>query len=75
MSSPQSAPDLTSRTCPCGHSVGHHMVSAEAEYSGLGWLLVAIGVSARPVRVKYRCRRCEEVFGVSTDAELLSQHY
>jgi hypothetical protein len=51
------------------------MVNAEAEYSGIGWLMVAIGISWRPERVKYRCRRCDVVFDSTRDAKVLADHY
>lgn len=63
------------RTCRCGHGRGHYMVNAEAEYSGVGWLMVAIGISWRPERVKYRCRRCDVVFDSTTDPQVLADHY
>lgn len=51
------------------------MVNAEAEYGALGWLMVAVGISAKPRRVRYRCRRCDAVFDSTTDPKVLSAHY
>ena len=71
----ETAQGNAARTCRCGHGRGHYMVNAEAEYSGVGWLMVAIGISWRPERVKYRCRRCDVVFDSTTDAKVLADHY
>ncbi|WP_437600661.1 hypothetical protein WMF28_03720 [Sorangium sp. So ce590] len=61
--------------CPCGHGRDHHMVSAEAEYRFLGYIQLAFGISARPTKVKYRCRRCDTVFSTTTDPAVLDKHY
>jgi hypothetical protein len=50
------------------------MVTAEPEYGAGGWALVLFGVSARPVRVRYRCRRCATVIGSTTDPAVLASH-
>jgi hypothetical protein len=63
------------RTCRCGHTRGHHMVNAEAQYTPIGWLMVALGISAKPLRVRYRCRRCDQVFDQTTDPKVLREHY
>ena len=54
--------DTPTPSCRCGHGVGHFMVNAEADYTVLGWIAVTVGISARPVCVKYRCRACDQVF-------------
>jgi len=70
---PQSQPKKL-RTCPCGHDRNHYMVHAEPEYTVGSWCLLLIGVSARPFRLKYRCRQCEKVFDSTTDREALLYH-
>lgn len=49
-------------TCPCGHGIGHHMVSDEEVHGVLGWVAVLTGISWPPRRIDYRCRRCGKVF-------------
>jgi len=63
------------RTCACGHGREHHMVSPEGVYTVSGYLRLFVGISARPTKVKYRCRRCNEVFSVTSDPAILDQHY
>jgi hypothetical protein len=48
------------------------MVSAEPHYSFLGWLGLCFGISSRPARVRYRCRRCDEVIDETTDPAILA---
>jgi hypothetical protein len=43
------------------------MVSAEPKYGFWKLFVVSMGISQRPERVEYRCRRCDEVFDVSDD--------
>lgn len=59
-------------TCRCGHGRDHHMVTAEADYTFWGWLSLFFGVSAKPTRIRYHCRRCDEVFAETTDPTVLS---
>lgn len=61
--------------CRCGHPIGHHMVSDEPDYSFIGWVAVMVGISARPKVVRYRCRRCNQVFHVTRDPDVLAKHY
>ena len=62
--------------CRCGHDRKHHMVSAVATYTTWGqfWLSL-MGVSAKPIRIDYRCRICKETFDFTTDPRILNSHY
>lgn len=59
------------KVCRCGHDRHHHMVSAEGEYTFSGYLRLFFGISARPLRVVYRCRRCDQTFDRTTDPKVL----
>ncbi len=64
----------TGPTCPCGYGRGHRMVKVDTEYSTKGWFLLLIGVTATPVRLSYRCRRCNTTFDSTTDPALCEEH-
>lgn len=66
-------PDQRPR-CKCGHDRTHYMVTPDGKYSGMGWFWVLFGVTTRPVRIEYRCRRCGEVFDETTDPQELADH-
>jgi hypothetical protein len=51
------------------------MVSAEGEYTFSGYLRLFFGISARPLKVKYKCRRCNKIFETTTDPAILDEHY
>jgi hypothetical protein len=51
------------------------MVSAEGEYTFSGYLRLVFGISARPTRVNYHCRRCDKVFDSTTNSKILDEHY
>ncbi len=70
----QDAPSKV-RTCSCGHGRDHHLVSAEGVYTASGYLRLFFGISARPIKVEYRCRRCDRVFSATTDPATLDKHY
>lgn len=56
------------KRCSDGFDRYHHMVTPTAEYSGIGWFLVTFGITTRPKKIKYVCRKCNETFDESTDA-------
>lgn len=60
--------------CSCGYRRTHYFVGGEAEYTVMGWALLIIGVTPQPTRVIFRCRRCDFVFGETTDSRVLAAH-
>ncbi len=48
--------------CPCGHGIGHYMVSNDEVHGVIGWIAVLTGISWPPRRIDYLCRRCGKVF-------------
>jgi hypothetical protein len=71
MSQPEDPPV---RVCRCGFTRGHLMVSAEPDYAFSAWVLLAVGISASPRRIRYRCRRCEVVIEETMDPAVLKAH-
>lgn len=63
------------KSCRCGHDQKHHLVSAEGEYSFFGYLCLFLGISARPERVNYRCRTCNQTFDSTTNPAVLDSHH
>ena len=61
------------KTCRCGYSVDHIMVSAEPEYSPWGkfWVLF-MGVSTPPIKLKFVCRNCKGHLMSTKDPEILA---
>jgi hypothetical protein len=62
------------RTCPCGHDREHNMVSPEPEYGILGYVRLMIGGTPTPRYVRFRCRKCNQVFDGSADPAELVKH-
>ena len=63
---------MRERKCPCGHTRGHPEVAQDAEYTLWGWIqLSMLGITPRPDRIVFRCRRCQKSLGVSRDPALL----
>ncbi|HSN99137.1 MAG TPA: hypothetical protein VLS89_12670 [Candidatus Nanopelagicales bacterium] len=59
-------------TCGCGHDRTHYMVSAEPQYTLGGYLLLLLGVTVKPIKLKFRCRRCDGIFDMTTDPKLIA---
>ncbi len=54
--------------CACGHNRYHLMVSPEPEYTAWATFWVTLmGVSATPLRIRFRCRVCGERFDLTQD--------
>ena len=59
------------KTCACGHDIDHHMVSAVRCYSIWGWIRFFMGITAVPTRIRYTCRRCDQVIAVTSDPAVM----
>jgi hypothetical protein len=46
------------------------MVTGEGEYGMWGWLLIIVGATPTPVRIRFRCRECDQVITTSDDPEI-----
>ena len=62
------------KTCRDGFDKNHHMVTPKAEYSSIGWFLVTFGITIRPKKIKYMCRKCNEIFDESSLKEDLDKN-
>ena len=61
--------------CRCGYDLRNPMVETKEHYSGPGWVLLFMGATPLPVRVDYRCTRCEVVLGTTTDPKVLRNYW
>lgn len=61
--------------CRCGFDVKHPMIETNEHYNVPGWMLLLMGGTPRPVRVDYRCTRCQTVLATSTDPEVLRNYW
>lgn len=61
------------RTCRCGHDLSHPLVTPEPSYNLIGWLLLGLGATPRPVRVEYRCSRCGVSLGTTASQDVLKK--
>jgi hypothetical protein len=67
---------------PCGfknttHSCDenkNYPVEFECTYSGFGWLLFSIGMSAKPTRVDFICSNCKEIIESTSNPEILKKY-
>ena len=50
------------------------MVSAETEHGIFGTIVLMIGGTPTPKKVRFRCRDCNQVFDEAVDRETLLQH-
>ena len=66
--------DAPQPRCRCGHARDHYMVSSECTYSVGGYIWLIIGVTVYPIRVRFRCRKCGELFETSTDPEICKKY-
>ncbi|MCB9728495.1 MAG: hypothetical protein H6746_08460 [Deltaproteobacteria bacterium] len=63
------------RRCRCGYAKGDGMVVEEPRYSFGGTLALLFGITARPIAVRYQCRKCGQVLEESTDPAVLTARH
>jgi hypothetical protein len=64
----------TPHKCSLGSEIKNHPIDFECQYSGFGWLLFSIGMSAKPTRVNFICRNCKNVIESTADSEILKKY-
>jgi hypothetical protein len=62
------------KNCKCGKTIDDNMVIHECVYTGLGYLLFFIGMSAKPSAVKFKCVNCGDVFATDKREETLKKY-
>jgi len=60
------------KTCPCGNDRKSHDVIETPEYSGWSIFLISMGISAKPIKVEYTCKKCKKMFDTLSTDELKS---
>jgi hypothetical protein len=60
--------------CSCGFDMSNKHIQHHSEYSNLGWILYWIGISAKPVRVSFKCSKCDEVIESTDNPEILKKY-
>jgi len=55
------------KTCSCGYDKNSKFVITHKEYSLFGNLLQIIGISAKPLKIRYQCIKCQEYFDQIND--------
>lgn len=59
--------------CRCGHDRSHYMVTADPKYGFWQLFVVSMGISQKPHRIDYLCRRCGDVFDTTTEVSEYAQ--
>lgn len=59
--------------CKCGYDRHHTMVSAEPHYDVRGWFWLIMGATPTPVKISFKCRRCDQVIEETTDPDELKR--
>jgi len=60
------------KTCSCGNNRNSPDVIESPEYSGWSIFLISMGISAKPIKVDYTCRKCKKTFDSLAQEELKS---
>jgi hypothetical protein len=52
----------------------HYLVTAQREYTGWGWFVVLFGISWRPDRIEWTCRRCNCLIDATSDPDEMERN-
>lgn len=63
------------KRCRCGYARGDGMVAEEPRYSFTGSMALLFGITAPPISLQYKCRKCGEVLGETRDPAELKRHH
>lgn len=62
------------KKCKCGKTIKDDTIIHECKYTGVGWLLFSIGLSAKPSEVIFKCINCGEVYLIDKSEETLKKY-
>jgi hypothetical protein len=62
------------KSCNCGLRRDDPLVSAKTKYNRWGWLLLSIGISAKPIEIIFECQKCGGIVETSKDPVLLVRY-
>ncbi len=66
--------EIINKKCNCGYTIKDNKVIHECVYTGFGWLLFTIGMSAKPSEVIFKCVNCGVVFSKDKSNETLKKY-
>ncbi|HPN37169.1 MAG TPA: hypothetical protein PL041_02115 [Melioribacteraceae bacterium] len=66
--------EIINKKCKCNKTINDNTVIHECIYSGLGYILFLIGMSAKPSMVKFKCVNCGVIFGIDKNPETLKKY-
>jgi len=66
--------EIINNKCNCGYTIKDNKVIHECVYSGLGWFLFSLGMSAKPSEVKFKCVTCGVVFAIDKSNQTLKKY-
>ncbi len=64
---------MEEQLCRCGTDRFAPLVVPSPVFGAFGWFLLVLGATPKPLRVEYRCSRCNHYFGYTTDPEVLKK--
>jgi hypothetical protein len=62
------------KKCACGNTVDDPVIAVKTRYSKLGWIMLSLAFSAKPLEVVYQCQTCGEIIERSTDPVILEKY-
>ena len=66
-----STPAKRPRTCRCGHDRDHPDVDAKPSYGFWAWVALLNGISGKPKKITWQCRRCGDILGKTRNPKVL----
>lgn len=62
------------KVCRCGHDREHLFVSVKHHYSIGGWFWLLFGATAKPVRLSWVCRKCNETIDETSSPRAMEEY-
>jgi|GEM_PF-2984246 len=59
--------------CPENGDISNCPIRHHCTYSGFGWFLYSMGVSAQPVKIDFKCDKCGAIIESTTDKAIMKK--
>jgi len=60
--------------CSCGHKKDSKYILETPIYSLTGWVLLCLGVTAKPRKIIFKCQRCGDILEESHSPDAIRRH-
>jgi hypothetical protein len=62
-----------SKRCRCGFTIEDPMITPKARYNKMGYAILSIAFSAKPVEIIFQCQNCGDILKRSKEYDIIEK--